>query len=322
MQSSGMSAIRGEDVAADSPVRYGFAGHETFPFRYPWLTKGVTGASERPDLFALDDAGVRLGVGKNMAKSIRHWCQALGLIEPVPGNRHGHVHVTALGEELAREDGWDPYLEDPGTLWLLHWLLVSNPERAATWHLAFTRWRGEPFRRDELVEWLQRISSGSGTRRSTSASLQRDVEVFTRTYAPARVARGQQPAEDTFDCPLVELGLLQEHGHERGQFSFVRGPKASLPTTILVYAIHDYWGRVARMQGTLSFDRLMYGVGSPGAAFKLSENALATELERLPAWSGLRFDDTAGVRVLLRTVVPDDFERLTLLRRHYLGGGR
>ena len=144
---------------------------------------------------------------------------------------------------------------------------------------------------------------------------------FSRAHTHwLRVTRDQQPSEDTFDCPLVELGLLQEQ--ERGVFSFVRGPKASLPMTILVYALHDYWIRTARTQGTLSFDRVMHGVGSPGAAFKLSENALAVELERLPAWSGLRFDDTAGVRVLLRTVGPDDFEPLALLRRHYLGGER
>lgn len=303
--------------AKATPLRYGFTGHETFPFRYPWLTKGVMGTEERADLFVLDDAGVRLGVGKNMAKSIRHWCHALGLIEPVPGNRHGHMRTTEFGRELAGEGGWDPFLEDPATLWLLHWRLVGNPERAATWYLAFTRWRGERFTRDEMVTWLERVLREQEVTRSTPASLKRDVDVFMRTYVPARVTR-DLPPEDTFDCPLVELGLLQEV--ERGQYGFVRGLKSSLPTAILVYAIYDYWGRVARSQSTLTFDALMHGVGSPGAAFKLSENALATELERLPPWSRLSFDDTAGVRVVQRRAELADFEPLALLRAHYVEG--
>ncbi len=117
------------DASPEAP-KYSFSGHETFPFRYPWLTKGVQAAAERPGLFTEDEAGVVLGVGKNMVKSIRHWCAVLRLIAPVSGDRTGRVRVTDLGRALFGPEGFYPYLEDPTTLWLLHWLLVSNRERA------------------------------------------------------------------------------------------------------------------------------------------------------------------------------------------------
>jgi len=54
-------------------LKYKFSGHQTFAFRYGWLEKGVRGIDECATLFSEDDALVRLGVGKNMVSSIRHW---------------------------------------------------------------------------------------------------------------------------------------------------------------------------------------------------------------------------------------------------------
>jgi hypothetical protein len=56
---------------------YNFSGHETFPFRYPWLPKAVQGLGRYPDLFAREDALIHLGVGKNMVALIRYWAKVL-----------------------------------------------------------------------------------------------------------------------------------------------------------------------------------------------------------------------------------------------------
>ena len=63
------------------------------------------------------------------------------------------------------------------------------------------------------------------------------------------------PQEDTFECPLVELGLIQEL--ERGLYRFVRGPKRSLHDSVLLYALLDYWERTAPQQSTLSFEAIL-----------------------------------------------------------------
>jgi len=46
---------------------------------------------------------------------------------------------------------------------------------------------------------------------------------------------------------------------------------------------------------------VLHGPGSPGGAFKFSENALIEQLERLPLESHLAYDDTAGMRTILHT---------------------
>ncbi|UOA07349.1 DUF4007 family protein [Methylobacter sp. S3L5C] len=33
--------------------------------------------------------------------------------------------VTAIGNAVFSEDGWDQYLEDEVTIWLVHWLLET-----------------------------------------------------------------------------------------------------------------------------------------------------------------------------------------------------
>lgn len=276
-------------------IRYHFSGHETFTFRYTWLPKGVQKLEEYPDLFSRKDAIMILGVGKNMVTSIRHWCVTLGLIESL---ERGKYKATKSGNALFGSNGWDPYLENPGTLWLLHWLLSSQLERASTWCLAFTRWNVEEFSRGQLADWIWSVKSESPTTRGTRSSVHRDVVVFLRTYVPSKVTR-TRPLEDTFDCPLVELGLITDV--ERNTYHFSRGIKPSLPDEIFLYALIDFWKTHAPQQNSLSFEAIMHGVGSPGGAFKFTENALLERLESLPQWSQMSYDDTAGRRVVFRS---------------------
>ena len=80
-------------------LKYKFSGHQTFVFRYGWLEKGVRGVAACSTLFSEDDALVRLGVGKNMVDSIRHWCQVTQLVEPDPeiqGNTRRHLRATDI----------------------------------------------------------------------------------------------------------------------------------------------------------------------------------------------------------------------------------
>jgi hypothetical protein len=278
------------------------------------LPKGVQHLSERPDLFTRDDAFVILGVGKNMVRSIRHWCIATGVFDRV--DHRGTVRVSELGRDLLDRGGWDPYLEDPGTLWLLHWQLVSRPSPASTWHLAFTRWNTDGFTRDELAEGLLEFTGGSSGAQSTPASLRRDVDVFLRTYVPSQAKGAARSVEDTFDCPLVELGLLVQET-ERGPYRFVRGQKTTLPDEIFAYALLEYWVIAAGEGRTLSFETLLHEAGCPGGAFQLSENALSERLEHLPEWTGLAYDDTAGMRTVRRKEDAGDPEPMAALRRYY-----
>jgi hypothetical protein len=227
------------------PKSASFSGHETFPFRYAWLKKGVDSATCDPEVFTKQDHAMTVsGVGKNMVRSIRHWCLAANVLEEVPpraGRKRGRLRPTKLGEALFSDEGWDPYLEDPATLWLLHWLVVSNAQRATTWFWGFSHHEPE-FTKETLLAALQNWAATAGWKRISPGSLRRDLDCFIRTYVPS--ARGTTVPEDSLDCPLVELNLICETG-VRHTFGFNRGPKPQLPNAILFYATLDYFNRHA-----------------------------------------------------------------------------
>jgi hypothetical protein len=77
----------------------------TRPFTpgFGWLKKGFDQATQDPAIFLQDDATVRLGVGKNMVRSIRYWCSAFKLLE--------EDCPTEFGQQLLGLTGWDPYLK-------------------------------------------------------------------------------------------------------------------------------------------------------------------------------------------------------------------
>ena len=115
---------------------------------------------------------------------------------------------------------------------------------------------------------------------------------------PSRFSSGAVP-EESLDCPLVELELLEE---SNGLVRFVRGPKDTLSDEVFAFAVADFWQSTASNRETLSFSDLSYGAGAPGSAFKLDENSLVERLERLESVTeaALVYADTAGVKQLYR----------------------
>ena len=136
-------------------TRLSFSGHETFPFRYTWLRKAIDQVRSDSSGFLAPDAMVDLGVGKNMVRSIRHWGITCGVIEEDPTisrNRGRHLRPTDLGYQLLSDEGWDPYLEDPATTWLLHWRLCCTADRATTWYWVFNHLPQPEFSKAELLK--------------------------------------------------------------------------------------------------------------------------------------------------------------------------
>jgi hypothetical protein len=280
-----------------------FAGHETFPLRYGWLKKAVDGIGENPALFSRDDALVSLGVGKNMVRSIRHWGLATNVLEEdadVPNNRGRSLRLTSLGKFVFGRSGVDPYLEEPGTLWLLHWQLCSAPDGPTTWHWAFNHFPDVEFTKERLVKSLQSVVDTNEWSRVAPSTLRRDVDCFVRTYTASRATR-TLVLEDTLDCPFIELQLIQEldDGH---LYSFVRSDHPSLPSWVVAFAVAEYWERHAANRDTLNFDDVAYRPGSPGQVLKLSEDGLARHLEELDRVTAhaIGYDVTAGLRQLYR----------------------
>ena len=289
-------------MAADST--YKFSGHQTFVFRYGWLEKGVRGVEECPTLFSEEDALVRLGVGKNMVSSIRHWCQIMQLIEPDPnieGNTGRYLRVSDIGRRLLLDGGWDPFLEDDASLWLIHWLLVSNPDVGTSWQLLFSRFNRPDFTRRELADFIASFIEKRSLKLSDSV-IARDTECLIRTYTVGSNGNKKEVSpEETFDCPLLQLDLIQP-SPDGELYRFAIGPKTSLAAAVFAFALAQYFDRAAGKTNTLNVQKCLYGEGSPGQAFKLDENSLVEYIDELGDLTGraMILDETAGLKQIYR----------------------
>ena len=101
-----------------------FRAHDTFFIRKGWLSKGMKYVEQSPDVFISkeDNPMDVLGIGANMVKALRYWLQAVGLTEePNKGKRV--QSFTVLGKSIFENDR---YIEELGTLYLLHYKLATN----------------------------------------------------------------------------------------------------------------------------------------------------------------------------------------------------
>lgn len=273
-----------------------FARHETFHPRFGWIKKGFDRAIDDPGIFLREDAPVRLGVGKNMVRAIRYWCTAFKVLDEQEG-----VSATELGLKLLADKGWDPFLEDPASLWLLHWSLLTPPCFATAWDFVFNTFRQIEFSSEDLFLALCDYLDGQSIRVADS-SLRKDITCILRMYVEQDGKAGFN--EDLVDCPFTELRLLYTSGDSK-QYEFQIGSKDNLPAEIIVYACLDFASRVSKDQRTIALSRLAFDPSSPGLVFKLSESAIAEAIEKVVRRSDSLFlSDTAGLIQLSYTNDP------------------
>jgi hypothetical protein len=265
-----------------------FARHETFHPRFGWIKKGYDLAIDDPGIFLEEDAPVRLGVGKNMVRAIRYWCGAFKVL--TEDNRQSVP--TDFGNKLLGEGGWDPYLEDPASLWLLHWNLLKPPCTASAWDYTFNQFNAAEFTQETLLTDLREYTATLSSRIADS-SLKKDISCLLRMYAEQESPKG--PTEDSIDCPFTELRLLYSAGEGR-RYEFQVGPKENLPAELVVAACLDYAIAVGEESSAMGISRLTHLSGSPGRAFKLTEAAIADAIEQVARKrDDLFMTDSAGL---------------------------
>lgn len=291
-----------------------FSGHETFPFRYGWLTKYVAFIRSQEgnlgsDNNSLAHSMIELGVGKNMVSSMRYWALATGICEPdssfgIKVSEFGRWLVEDFGDR--RRGGLDPYLEYPATIWALHWRLAgpaaveSDSPRSVTGFWAFNHFSSSTFTRESMVSDLEALVRDQQWKVKSRDTLKRDVDCFIRSYVAGRNARGEM-IEDSLECPLSELGLIRLVTGGRA-YEFSTGEKSSLPDSVFAFAVAEFVDSCKGGAAT-SLDALTYDIGSPGRVFRLGESAISERLARIEETSlGLfAWIDTAGVRQIQKT---------------------
>lgn len=270
--------------------------------RYGWLKKAfdrvaeTEGSGDNRAACWGNEAIARFGVGKNMVAAIRHWSKVMGVIEEPSANQ---VVTTSFGQFLFGENGHDPFMESPASLWLLHWKLASDPQKTL-WYWAFGYFPTQYFERSDLTNHIERLIVELEWSSTSLKTIMNDVACFIRTYvAPHRSSKSNQ--DDALESPLIELGLIRPADRSDG-FRFARGPKSSLGDGVFAYALIDFWSRHSTAQ-TLSFEAIVYEPGSPGRVFQLEENDVIDRLVSIEAVTqgAIKWSETAGLKQVVRS---------------------
>ena len=288
-----------------------FSGHETFAIREGWLHKGLKLLIEEPKLLYDDYVADWLGVGKNMARSIRHWLEVTGLARRVKGNgRQSPLVETELGQLIYERD---PYFVDIGTWWALHVNLVAPQTQVYTWKWFFNDFSHSRFERSMCLNRLMRDVEKSQSRPPSENTIQRDVACLLQSYARNIPTEDKDP-EDALECPFVELGLLSYFRTSR-YYQVHQGAKV-IPTHLLGYALSMAFEEARTGQDTfdISVREAATHEGGPGKAFVMtSEPLLSFALHAEKADKDIQVVGLAGERrIRIRRMQPIDW-----LRNHY-----
>ena len=259
--------------------KYTFSGHESFPCKALWLKKGYDFALENNDWNELYSI-VKLGVGKNMVASIRYWMRAFGMLDDDGLTDIAHLIFDS-------NNGTDPFIEDLGTLWLLHYTLISTGE-ATLYRLFFTNFQRErlTFDREHVVAFVKRTMTEKGKLKSFNENtVKKDVGVLLQNY----VLSHKTLSMEDYSVLMTDLDLIRLSGDEK-QYSFNVEGKRQIPLEILLYAIVREKGD----NDSVDYDMLQ----TIGRIFCLTDMELINMLidiqELFP--DVFRYSDTAGLR--------------------------
>jgi hypothetical protein len=268
-------------------TKYTFSGHDSFQCRQLWLKKGYDYVQSGMN-FNKEEAVVQLGVGKNMVSSIRFWLKAFNIIDnkDIP---------TEFGKRLFDdENGYDPFLEDEASLWLLHYHLVKNGF-SSIYSIIFNEFRKEKlfFIKDTFVNYVKRIGESNSDLNFNENTVAKDFIVFANLY---RSDPESKDVEDSFSGILSEIELLKTTSKGKDEQYFIENSERdNLPEAIVLYTILDNpnYGK------SISLNSLESDINSPGLIFALNRTGLMNKIsDMVDGFKDITFTDQAGIKEL------------------------
>jgi hypothetical protein len=294
------------ELFTDKVTKYTFSGHDSFQCRQFWLKKGYDFVSKGKS-FNDDNAVVSLGVGKNMVASIRHWLKAFNITD-------GKDLLTEFGVRLLSDDGFDPFLEDDGSLWLLHYHLVKS-NFASIYSLIFNEFRREKieFNRETFVAFVKRKSEVIKAINFNPKTVADDFDVFRKLYM---ASSSDKVSEDGYSGLLAELGIITKienriDNKKEEFFAVENSSKRKLPVEIFLYSILEN----TNYGLSVSLNSLEQDFNSPGIIFAMSRSGLIEKIQEAQSrYDWVIYNDNAGIKEVQFKMNP---EPLNILEDYY-----
>ena len=231
---------------------------------------------ERPR-FLFADIAEAVGIATRQAENLASIARAFGLIKPVS------LKPTPLGTCVYAHD---PFCDDLGTLWFLHYAIAADVR-----HIVWNRFANTlvPERsRFTLAQFRAAFHDLAVTHSSYSARTHVGTEVLTvvNAYTQQNFARLAYLVEDG-DC-------------------YSLGYREPVPPLVLAACIARYRDQHRSGDTALSITDLLSAPNSPGVVCQIPEDRLRAGLEALKTQPGLSLESRADLdQVRLTDTTPD-----------------
>jgi hypothetical protein len=272
-----------------------FSGHETFHCKSLWLKKGYDFVGRNGKF--TDQACIDLGVGRNMVSSIRFWLKAFYIVDFEKENS------TEVANFLFNENnGRDKYLENEVSLWLLHYLLITN-DYSSIYSIIFNEFRKlkPEFNKENFVTYIEGIDSGLNKN-----TLAKDFSVFLRTY----YSKNEKDIEDSFSGILSDLELVHEINKGKSiKYTIQNNKQEDIPIELILFVIleNKEYGK------SISFKNLYTSLDSVGNIFAFSKEQLEKKLIGISEkYEDIIYSNDSGIKELqFKNEKPNSFDILS-----------
>ena len=273
--------------------KYKLKGHESFIIRDGWLTKGITAIERNPKMFTVNSGSDALGLGTNMAKSLRYWMKTAGLTVE---NNNG-VFLSQTGRILYEND---PYFEDPFSLWITHVNIACNFALATSWNLFFNHMNLiSAFSRDEMIDMMRiLVMEYTGEQEPSERSIKDDCSAILAMYS--RGGEQNDDPEEKKNSPFEELGLLCKTGNKYVK----RRPMLDRLDPLVV--LYIFLERL-NSEKSLQIDAITEDINMPGKILNLNRIIVNEFLDALQNSRYIIVNRTAGLDI----VYPNNCQDMT-----------
>ncbi|WP_418790950.1 DUF4007 family protein [Phosphitispora sp. TUW77] len=270
-----------------------FRAHDTFFIRKGWLSKGMKHVQAKQDVFVDKNENPMdvLGIGANMVKALRYWLQVFGLTEEQNRGRRNQI-FTELGTAVYENDR---YIEELGTLYLLHYKLVTNKEEATAWYYFFNDFAMSEFSKEDFVTALQGYVMMHDEDSVAIRSLNDDFACIVNTYLPRyKTNPNRISPENNIDCPFGELGLIDILNKKEKTYRKATPSANSFnPWVVLAVIMDQAEGRVE-----IALNELLTAPKNIGRVFNLDAITMLDILHSIEKKGEIKIIRTAGLDVI------------------------
>lgn len=269
-----------------------FRAHDTFFIRKGWIYKGLKNVNISSDAFISTDTKPTdtLGIGSNMVKALRFWLQAVGLTtEPKSGKRL--QTFTDLGHIIFEND---KYIEEIGTLWLIHYKLATNKDLATTWYYFFNEFNRSEFTQDDFVNQIAGFLT-LNNQDISDRSIEDDFKCIIHTYLSKKnTDENKSCPENNIDCPLRELGLIDIVNKKERIYKKMIPKVDAIPPLIALAVIVDQ----SKGKKDINISTIQNDDNNLGKIFNLDTITLISILNKLEILNYIKVVRTAGLDVI------------------------